>query len=144
MADCFSPEKRSENMRAIKSENTSCEVLLRRTLWKEGIRGYRIHRRDLPGKPDIAFSRQKVAVFVDGCFWHGCPRCFRMPQTNTSYWKNKIERNVVGALAATEKLREMGWKVIRLWEHDVLKNLDSCVQLIKEALRENLGTDRKI
>ncbi len=135
MADHLSPEKRSENMRAIKSKNTTCEMILRKALWREGLRGYRTHYSALPGKPDVAFTKQKVAVFVDGCFWHGCPNCCLMPQTNSSYWVQKIDRNVARSKWVATKLKEMGWTVIRLWEHEVLKNTDYCVCLIRKTLK---------
>lgn len=108
-------------MKAIRSRDTRIELIVRRLLWSRGIRGYRVHSK-LPGKPDITFTRQRVAVFLDGCFWHGCPKCFRLPATNTGYWDDKISRNRERDSAVQRELTLAGWKVLRFWEHEVKDN----------------------
>jgi len=82
------------------------------------ITGWRRHY-DLPGRPDFAFRRERVAIFVDGCFWHGCPECFRMPTSNTEYWQPKIARNRSRDRRVTRELRRRHWHVIRIWEHSL-------------------------
>lgn len=93
-----------------------------------------MHFAKLPGKPDIAFPKHKVAVFVDGCFWHGCTQCCRIPQTNRDYWETKISRNVARAQSVNRTLHEAGWTVWRLWEHEVRTDLPGCVAKIHAAL----------
>lgn len=131
MADTFSPDVRSKVMSRIKSKDTSPELILRKALWKRGCR-YRIHY-GLPGTPDIVFIGKKVAVFIDGCFWHKCPKCYVEPKSNKNYWLSKIKKNVGKDKKNNKTLEEMGWKVIRLWEHEVKKDLNKSVEkIIKE------------
>lgn len=116
MADQVDPQTRSRIMAKIKSKDTSPEMAVRKAVHAAGFR-YRLHRADLPGKPDLAFSRHKLAVFVHGCFWHGhrCRR-FRMPSSNQAYWTRKIQRNRERDARAAEALAEMGWERIVIWE----------------------------
>ena len=118
-------------MRAVKGRNTSPELLVRRLVHSLGYR-FRLHRRDLPGKPDLVFPARHKAIFVHGCFWHGhgCPRGARVPKENRDYWVAKIERNRRRDEANLRALEEQGWRVLTLWECE-LKN--------EEALRERLG-----
>ncbi|MDP9193055.1 MAG: very short patch repair endonuclease [Acidobacteriota bacterium] len=134
--DVHDKATRSFNMSRIRSRNTTPELRLRQVLWARGLRGYRLHRK-LPGKPDIVYSRAKVAIFIDGCFWHGCPKCGdgRAPVTNTSYWNAKRIGNQERDKRRTRELRSMGWIVLRLWEHEVTKNPDRCVARIARLLR---------
>lgn len=127
------PAVRSRTMAAVKSRNTSVELLLRRALWSGGLRGYRV-RSKLPGHPDVVFSRARVAVFVDGCFWHKCPACYRAPKNNAGYWTAKVERNVSRDARVNVALDAMGWKVLRLWEHEVRQDVGSCVSRVVDAL----------
>jgi DNA mismatch endonuclease (patch repair protein) len=113
--------------------NVSTELRLKGLFSEEGIRGWRRHL-PFPGRPDFAFRNQKVAVFVDGCFWHGCPRCFRLPKQNRAFWKAKIEGNRRRDRSVDGRLRRLGWKVIRIRECR-LKNADRVVVRIKNALR---------
>lgn len=133
MVDVFDKKKRSEVMSRVKSKNTKPEMLLRSALFKAGLRGYRI-RTNLPGSPDVAFTKVKLAIFVDGCFWHGCPECYTEPGTNTQFWKKKLMENKERDARVNRKLEEMGWKVIRFWEHQIEKDLSGCINLIKELL----------
>lgn len=120
-------------MAAIRSRNTRIEVAVRQALWAAGVRGYRLHR-DLPGHPDIVFPRCRLAVFVDGCFWHRCPNCFRVPKTRQEYWETKIARNVARDESVNTRLQEAGWTVLRIWEHEVNRELSRCVERITRLL----------
>jgi len=116
--------QRSRIMRAVKSVDTGPEMIVRRMLHKLGYR-YRLHRKDLPGKPDLVFPSRKAVIFVHGCFWHGhnCKRGARTPKTNTPYWTNKIRRNVERNAQAIIDLKAAGWRVLVIWECE-LKDLD--------------------
>jgi DNA mismatch endonuclease (patch repair protein) len=120
-------------MKAIKSKNTKPEIALRKALYKEGFR-FRIHYK-LPGKPDIVFPGKKLALFVDGCFWHGCQKCEKKPKTNTNYWNKKIARNMQRARTVNRKLNMQGWSVIRIWEHEVLNDIHKTVIKVKKKKR---------
>ncbi len=117
----FSPSMRSKIMSKIKSKNTKAEILLRKELWRMGIRGYRIHY-NLPGRPDIVFTTVKLAVFIDGDFWHGYlwKKGGKIPEK--PYWKGKITSNIARDKRVNIELRKRGWKVTRVWEHEVMKN----------------------
>jgi DNA mismatch endonuclease, patch repair protein len=133
MADVISKRKRSQVMAAIRSKgNKDTEMKLASILRIYGIKGWRRHAL-LPGKPDFIFPKQRLAVFVDGCFWHGCRWHCRMPQDNRLYWQNKISRNVERDRAITRLLRRIGWRVLRLWQHS-LKDSDSIAHRIKSEL----------
>jgi DNA mismatch endonuclease Vsr len=112
-------EQRSRIMRGVPSKNTSTELTFRKALWAVGIRGYRLHDSSLPGNPDVVFSKRKVVVFIDGCFWHGCPKCYREPATNQKYWSMKVERNQKRDEKVARLCEELGWKVVRYWEHEI-------------------------
>lgn len=119
MSDVFTKKKRSEIMAAVRScGNKATEQKLIATFRKHKIAGWRRHLF-LPGRPDFVFPKQKVAVFVDGCFWHGCPRHLRMPKSNVDYWNQKIGRNMLRDKRVGSELRKAGWKVIRFWEHQL-------------------------
>ena len=117
MTDVFSPEKRSSVMRRVKGKDTSPELKVRRVLTRMGLR-YRLHRKDLPGKPDIVMPGRKLAIFVHGCFWHGhdCARGARVPQANRPYWEAKIGRNRERDIEHRAALAAAGWRVLTLWE----------------------------
>lgn len=132
MADVMTPEQRSRCMSRVKSKNTKPEMRLRKALWAEGLR-YRL-RYKLPGKPDLVFVSIRLAVFVDGCFWHGCPDHATKPKTNEGFWTTKLRENVERDQRVNWQLRGMGWNVLRLWQHDVEKDLDGVVQQIKNLL----------
>lgn len=117
MVDFLSPSGRSERMSRIRSSNTSPELALRKALHTLGFR-FRLHRKDLPGKPDIVLPRYKAVVFVHGCFWHrhdGC-KVASTPKSNTRFWVEKFDRNVARDSQSQELLRAQGWKVIIVWE----------------------------
>lgn len=120
MTDVLTPEQRKLNMSRIRAKDTSPEKKLRQMLREKGIRGYRIHY-NLPGKPDMVFVRKKIAIFIDGCFWHKCPVCFREPETRKEFWMKKIQSNVMRDEKINAQLKEQGWHVIRIWEHEIRK-----------------------
>lgn len=128
--DTFSQKKRSEIMSRVRSKNTGPEKELCKALWLAGFR-YRKHYG--PFKIDIAFPGKKVAVFIDGCFWHGCPAHGRLPATNVKYWGPKLERNKKRDIERNVLLQEDGWTVIRVWSHE-LKHLESVLQDISNIL----------
>ena len=88
----------------------------------------------MPGKPDIIFSKHRIAIFVDGCFWHGCSEHYQIPGTNTEFWNNKIEKNVKRDRKNNSNLRNMGWTVIRFWEHELKNNMGDCINNIRTIL----------
>ena len=119
MADVFTKKKRSQVMAAIRSSgNRNTELKLMAILRASGIAGWR-RRQLLPGKPDFTFRRERLVVFVDGCFWHGCRWHCRMPQDNRGYWQRKIGRNIARDRATNRTLRKAGWRVLRVWEHSL-------------------------
>lgn len=130
--DVMTSEQRSRCMSNIKGKNTKPELKLRKALWSKGYR-YRLHA-SLLGRPDIIFPRQKLAIFVDGCFWHGCPVHGTSPKTNAEFWENKIKGNVERDRKITGQLTSDGWMVMRFWEHEINKNLDNIVENIIETL----------
>jgi len=117
-----SDDLRSRIMRSVKSKDTAPELMVRRLLCAQGVR-YRLHRKDLPGSPDIVFGKKRKAIFVHGCFWHGhrCSRGNRVPKTNTDYWVAKVERNQERDRRAKRELNKDGWDVLTIWECE-LKN----------------------
>jgi DNA mismatch endonuclease (patch repair protein) len=114
-------EVRSKNMQAIRAKgNKSTELKMVKLLRENKITGWRRHLT-LPGKPDFTFRKEKLTLFVDGCFWHRCPKCFREPKKNAEFWKNKIENNVKRDRKVTNELEQAGWAVVRLWECQLKK-----------------------
>ena len=122
--DKLTPQRRSENMRQIRGKNTAPELAVRKLCRELGFTGYRIHRRDLPGKPDLAWIGRKLAVFVHGCFWHGhnCVEGIRKPKSNQAYWIPKIERNRQRDIENIAALKAAGWVVLIVWECEITGN----------------------
>jgi DNA mismatch endonuclease (patch repair protein) len=131
MVDRISKEKRSKIMSSIRSENTTPEITLRRALWAKGLR-FRIYYGK--EKIDIAFPSKKVAIFVDGCFWHGCPIHSHLPKSHKDYWHPKLKRNIERDKAKNSRLERDGWKVLRFWEHE-LTNTEEVARKIQNALK---------
>ncbi len=133
--DNLTPEQRRKNMQAIKSIETKEEVLLAKALWNLGYR-YRKNNKKIFGKPDISFSKYKIAIFVDGEFFHGkdWENQKNRIKTNRDYWIPKIERNIQRDKEVTEYLLSNNWKVIRFWSKEVKKNLSSCLELIQQEI----------
>lgn len=119
--DKLSPERRSENMRRIRGKDTSPELAVRKLCRELGFAGYRIHRKELPGKPDLVWVGRKLAIFVHGCFWHAhdCSEGLRKPKTNQQYWIPKIERNLQRDTENIRTLRAAGWDVLIIWECEI-------------------------
>lgn len=121
MSDVFTKEKRSEVMSRIKGKgNKETELAMIQTLRKHHISGWRRNRAVL-GKPDFVFPKLKIALFVDGCFWHSCPKHSNLPANNRAFWKKKLQGNKDRDKFVSRELRKLGWKVVRVWEHE-LKN----------------------
>ena len=139
MVDTISPERRSDNMRRIRSKDTTPELALRRMLYRMGFR-FRLHRKDLPGKPDLVFPGRKKVLFLHGCFWHqhqGC-REGRVPDTRREYWEPKLARNQERDALAQKALQALGWDVLTLWECELAK----APAAIAAQLRQFLGSSR--
>ena len=133
MPDNLTPEQRSFCMSRIKGKDTGLEMRVRSALHRRGLR-FRKHVKDLPGKPDVVFRKVRVAVFVDGDFWHG----YRFPSWEdkvSDFWKKKINKNRERDAANHRKLRQMEWTVIRLWQHEVEEDFDACIDRILAAVR---------
>src|SRR5579863_1203491 len=123
-------------MAAVRSRGcATTEGALRGALVGARIRGWRMNARDLKGKPDFVFDSQLLAIFVDGCHWHGCPTCFRQPRANFEYWQKKIQRNGERDRAVTAFLRRSGWRVLRIWEHELRTSPAKVLSGIKRALK---------
>jgi DNA mismatch endonuclease, patch repair protein len=135
MTDNMTKAQRSLTMSRIRDRDTKPELDIRRRLFSRGLRGYRL-RPKLPGKPDIAFGKAKVAVFIDGCFWHGCPKCYARPASRQNYWDEKLIRNVARDKIVNKCLKKMGWTTLRFWEHDTKRNPDQIVVQVRRALRD--------
>jgi DNA mismatch endonuclease (patch repair protein) len=121
MTDVHAPERRSYNMSRIRSKgNKTTELMMIKIFKNNRITGWRRHQK-LPGNPDFSFRKEHVAIFIDGCFWHGCKKCYHAPLSNTKYWKNKLKRNLKRDRMVKRDLEKKGWTVIRIWEHS-LKN----------------------
>ena len=126
-------------MSSNKAKNTKPEILLRKELWKHGVRGYRLHYKDIPGRPDIAFIKPKLAVFVNGCFWHRCPNCnLSIPKNNAQFWKEKFHKNIQRDALRINQLTKIGWKVIVAWECELKTNINKYVAAIISALSEKI------
>lgn len=119
MGDVVDQRTRSRMMAGIRGKDTTPELFIRKWLHAEGLR-FRLHRRDLPGRPDLVFPKYRTVLFVHGCFWHGhdCP-AFKWPQSNRMFWRSKIEANRARDLRVKEVLAEHGWQVIVIWECDI-------------------------
>jgi DNA mismatch endonuclease, patch repair protein len=137
MTDVYGPEKRSAVMRRVKGKDTAPERQVRRLIWGLGAR-YRLHRADLPGKPDIVLAGRRLAVFVHGCFWHGhdCARGARVPKANRDYWTAKVGRNRARDVATRAALEALGWRVETIWECE-LKDREALAARVRGLLFPN-------
>jgi len=135
--DIFSVEKRSELMRSIKGKNTQPEILIRKLLHRLGFR-FRLHDKQLPGTPDIVLKKYKTVILVNGCFWHGhsiCKRGTSLPKTKTDFWKKKIENNKERDVRNNEKLINLGWNVVTIFECELkVKNLQRTIEILLSQL----------
>jgi DNA mismatch endonuclease (patch repair protein) len=134
--DTVDKKTRSRIMSRVKSKNNrSTERRLRAALVKARISGWRMHPREIDGTPDFFFAETKFAVFVDGCFWHGCPKCYRRPQSRTEFWDEKLQRNRTRDNQVNTLLRQRGFAVLRFWEHEVREDLPTVIKKI-QSVRE--------
>ena len=142
MTDVFSIEKRSWVMSRVRGRETSPEIKVRSLTHRLGYR-FRLHRKNLPGRPDLVFPFRKKVIFVHGCFWHGhdCPRGKRTPKTNTGYWIEKIRKNIERDTKSQSELQSLGWSVLIIWECEI-KNLDKIACKIIEYLSDRCGINR--
>jgi DNA mismatch endonuclease (patch repair protein) len=131
MVDIWTTQKRSEVMRLVRGKgNKSTEAVIVRLFRLHKITGWRRHL-PLPGKPDFCFPSVKVAIFVDGCFWHGCPKCYRRPKTNKKFWDEKREKNIARDKSVNRELQFRGYKVIRIFEHELKKPSKALKRIFK-------------
>ena len=131
------PEKEitSRIMSSIKDKNTKPELAIRKALWDSGIKGYRLHWKKVPGRPDIAFPSRKIAIFINGCYWHRCPYCEpSIPKSNTEFWKNKFDKNVIRDKRKVEQLKQLDWNVLIFWECEIKSDIDFCIGKIKKLI----------
>ena len=140
MPDIFTKAKRSEVMARIRSRgNRATELRMIAIFREQGITGWRRNQR-LFGRPDFVFRKQRVAVFVDGCFWHGCPRHATMPASNRAFWKAKLARNAQRDREVTRALRKAGWRVLRVWECDLGASRPARVKRVTRRFERALDT----
>jgi DNA mismatch endonuclease (patch repair protein) len=129
-------KQRSAAMRSVKGKaNGTTENRLRFAIVRAGLRHWRVHPPGIAGNPDFVFPRTKLAIFTDGCFWHGCPTCYHSPiKAHSDYWTEKVNRNRARDLRLTRSLRSQGWRVIRVWEHELARSPHAVIARITRAL----------
>lgn len=133
MPDTYDAATRSEVMSRVKARDTEPEIMLRGALFSLGVRGWRCHRPDVPGKPDLSFSRGRLAVFVDGAFWHGHPSKYWRGRSG-GYWDQKIGRNIARDRETNERLVSTGWNVVRIWDFEVQSDPPRAAERVMNAL----------
>lgn len=141
MPDIMTPQQRHDCMSHIRSKDTKPEQLVRQALWHKGFR-YRLHVKDLPGKPDIVLPKYKTVIFVNGCFWHGHKGCkdFVIPKSNTAFWLEKIGKNKERDAKDETALKSAGWKVITIWECELKKTvIEETISALFKTLAEFLS-----
>ncbi len=125
----------ARSMRGNKGKNTKPELVIRKALYKSGVRGYRLHWKTVPGRPDISFVKLKVAIFVNGCYWHRCPHCdLPLPKAHRSFWKSKFDTNKARDIKKSKELLDLGWRVHVLWECRVKGELSECLAEVRRLL----------
>ena len=145
MADTMTPEQRSRCMSAVKGKDTKPEMIVRKYIFSKGLR-FRLHVRSLPGNPDIVLPKYKTVVFINGCFWHGHEGCkyYRLPKSNVEFWESKITNNKNRDVLNEIKLKELGWRVIRIWECEIRRIQDrnkSLERLYNQIVKRSTGYD---
>ena len=146
MPDNLSPEDRRKTMKAVKGKNTGLERKLFAVLAGMRLRGWKKHAAEVPGKPDAAFTAIKIAIFVNGCFWHGCPECQRkLPETNKDYWERKLKRNIERDGVTRQILIGDGWQVVTIWEHELRRGAPrtSVHNRIRDAMQRRPSCDNE-
>jgi DNA mismatch endonuclease (patch repair protein) len=140
MVDNMTSRQRSKTMSRIRSSgNRTTELAFIRLLKSSGLKGWR-RNAQLPGRPDLVFNRVRVAVFLDGCFWHGCPRCHLQPRSNEHYWRAKIQRNTIRDRMSVKQLKAGGWLVLRIWEHQIRQRPGNAVARLSRLLLSRAAT----
>ena len=125
----------SRVMSSNKAKNTKPELRIRKALYADGVRGYRLNWKKVPGKPDIAFPGRKISIFINGCYWHRCPHCeLPLPKTNTEFWKEKFDKNIKRDKKKEKELLDLGWTVLVFWECKIKINIKDCINKIKVNL----------
>lgn len=138
MPDKHTKAQRSYNMSRIRASNTKPELALRKALWASGLR-YRTSNNQFLGKPDLTFRKEKLAIFVDGCFWHKCPQHFIRPKNNKAYWNKKILSNVKRDQRINQELVAQGWRILRFWEHELEMDLADVIKRVSLELKKKPG-----
>jgi len=130
----------SRVMSANKSRNTKPELHLRKELYRIGLSGYRLHWKNIPGKPDITYPKRKIAIFVNGCYWHRCPHCKPpIPKTNTRFWEEKFKNNRIRDKKKIAILKEKCWKVFVFWECKIKEDVESCAYEVHDYIKSIEG-----
>jgi len=124
-------------MASIRGKNTKPELVFRKMLWVKGLR-YRVHDSTVFGKPDISNKSKKLAVFIDGCFWHGCKKCFKEPTSNIEFWRRKIHANKNRRIKVKRRLRKEGWKIIEIWEHEIYNEQKKIQDIMTKMLKHGI------
>lgn len=127
----------AKSMRGNKGKNTKPELRLRKALWAAGIRGYRLHWKKVPGRPDLAFPGRRLAIFVHGCYWHRCPHCdLPLPKSHSDFWREKFTKNQERDLKKSNQLLDLGWQVCVIWECQIKQDVAVCVARVRSLLDE--------
>ncbi|MDX1699014.1 MAG: very short patch repair endonuclease [Melioribacteraceae bacterium] len=130
-------ESTSRVMRANKAKNTKPEIKLRKALWHAGHKGYRLHSKDIPGRPDIIYGKHELAIFVNGCYWHRCDKCEpSFPRSNQHFWREKFRKNKERDKRKIDELEAQGWRTITIWECEIKKELSTCIRKISELMND--------
>src|SRR5690606_5793269 len=139
MADPLTSARRSKLMAKVRTKDTAPELALRRALWPAGVRGWHCHPKHITGRPDLAWPRMKIAVFVDGAFWHGHPDFYR--GQSGPFWDQKIAANRARDDRVNRLLEDDGWTILRLWDFDIDHDINSCVSRVREIIESKQSTD---
>lgn len=145
MSDLISPEHRSWNMSRIGSKDTKIEIMVRKYLFSKGYR-FRKNDKRYPGKPDIVLPKYRIVIFVNGCFWHQHPGCKNatIPKSNIEFWQKKLRRNAENDEKNNKILSEMGWNVITLWECDLKRNFEFCMEELIKNIEDSIHDNKNI
>ena len=126
-------------MSAVRSKgNRSTEKRFRAYLIREGVKGWKMHPTHIIGKPDLIFPKENLLIFLDGCFWHGCPMCYRQPKTRKKYWENKVDQNRKRDNKIKARLKKQGYSVLRIWEHEIQKDQSKIIRSINSFLKSGI------
>lgn len=132
--DNVSKKKRSEIMSRIRSNGSKIEIFFRKQLWKNGLR-YSTNSNKYFGKPDVVLLKYRTVIFIDSCFWHGCKQHCRVPAIRKNYWTKKISKNKKRDKEVSKYYKKQGWKIFRIWEHEISKNIDKATNKVTKLIR---------